>query len=247
MDAVETKISAQDIWKYLSTVVSWTVFTLLIMVAILLIYYAISIVLYNNFGDKFAPKFSLYTIMSGSMVPNIQVHDVVINTRVDSPDELGINDVITFTSVSPETTGTTITHRIVSIINDENGVSYVTKGDANPIQDTSPVPFHNVIGKVSLKIPLLGGIQVFVAQRFGWLLLLLFPAICILLKEPIKKILYKGVNVDNYITDKIDEEIYEDDMPEVKSILKEDIDANVTIYKPASKKEEDDFNLPDLK
>lgn len=253
MDATTNKYTFKDIMKYLSTVISWTVFTLLIMVAILLVYYIISLQLYFHLGEKYAPKFSLYTIMSGSMVPNIGVHDVIINNRVDSPDELGINDVITFTSVSPETRGTTITHRIVSIINDEDGVSYVTKGDANPIQDTSPVPFENVIGKVALKIPLLGGIQVFVARRFGWLLLLLFPALCILLKEPVKKFVYKGVDVDNYVTDKIDDEVYKDDIPKMRNVLDENIDANVTIFTPDTSSKvsdnsyDDDLDLPELK
>ena len=203
--------------------------------------------------------------MSGSMVPNILKDDIIINKKIDNPEELGINDVITFTSVSPESRGTTITHRIVSIVNGEEGISFVTKGDANPIQDSTPVPFSNVIGKVYLRIPRLGGIQVFVAQKFGWLLLLLFPAFCVLLKDPIKKIVYKGVDVDNYVTDEIDEEIYAEDIPKIRNILKEDIKPNVTIYNPdipditiasvitfnpenkVDLSSDDDLDLPDLK
>ena len=254
MENVKEKINLKSIFKYLSTVVSWTIFTLLIMIIIILVYYFIALQLYSHLGEKYAPKFSLYTIMSGSMVPNIKKYDVIINTKVNSPEKLGINDVITFTSVSPETKGMTITHRIVSIVNDEDGISFVTKGDANPIQDSTPVPYSNVIGKVALKIPRLGGIQVFVAQRFGWLLLFLFPAFCILLKDPIKKIVYKGVDVDNYVTDKIDEEIYEEDIPEKRNILNENIEegenARVTTFNPDSKKlngDNDDLELPDLK
>ncbi len=245
-EEAKNSVSLKGIFSYISTVMSWTVFTLLIMIAILLVYYVISLQLYFHLGEKYAPEFSLYTIMSGSMVPNIKKNDVIINKKIDSPDELGINDVITFTSVSPESKGTTITHRIVSVVKENDTVSFVTKGDANPIQDSTPVPFSNVIGKVAIKIPYLGGIQVFIARKFGWLLLLLFPAICLLLKDPIKKIVYKGVDVDNYVEDEVDKEIYAEDIPEKRDMLKENPEAHVYTFNPDLDKE-DNLDLPDLK
>jgi len=174
-------------FKFVSTVISWTVFTLLVICALLLFYYFISMKLYSAKGYKFEPKFSLYTIISASMVPNINVYDVIINLRVDSPKDIKIDDVITFKSTSAESSGKTVTHRVVSIIQDGDGnYSYQTKGDNNLIADSSAVSYSNVIGKVAMRLPQLGRIQLFVASVYGWLFLILIPALYIIFKDVVK-------------------------------------------------------------
>ena len=52
--------------------------------------------------------------------------------------------------------GSIITHRVVS----NNSVSgeFVTKGDANAKEDMEPVSYENFLGKVTLSVPMLGGI-----------------------------------------------------------------------------------------
>ena len=60
----------------LSTIISWTIFALLVICAILLVYYFIATKIYAKKGSGYEPKFSLYTIISPSMVPNIKVYDV---------------------------------------------------------------------------------------------------------------------------------------------------------------------------
>lgn len=179
----------KDMLKYFSTIISWTIFTLLMICAVLLFYYFISMQLYALKGDKFEPKFSLYTIISPSMTPNIQVYDVIINLRVDHPEDIHLGDVITFDSVSTEHNGNIVTHRVIGIIKDENGnYSYQTKGDANLIEDSASVPYKNVIGRVALKIPYLGRIQLFIASGLGWLFLILIPSLYILLRSFLKKL-----------------------------------------------------------
>ena len=178
-----------SLFHLISTIVSWTVFVLLLICMILLLYYFISMKLYAAKGDKYEPAFSLYTIISPSMVPNLNVYDVVINTRVDSQDEIKIGDVITFKSESAECYGKTVTHRVVSIKKDENGnCSYQTKGDNNFISDSSLAPYKNIIGKVLFKIPQLGRIQIILANNSIWMLVLFLIAIYILLKDFIKAI-----------------------------------------------------------
>lgn len=181
------KLSPKEIITFVSTIISWTIFVLLLICVVLLLYYFISTKIYATKGDKYEPKFSLYTIISPSMVPNINVYDVVINLRVDSPEQIKIGDVITFISESTESMGATVTHRVVSIIKDEKGnYSYQTKGDNNLIEDSSSVSYSNIIGKVSLKVPQLGKVQAFVASSYGWLFLILLPALYIIFKDLIK-------------------------------------------------------------
>ncbi|MEG0909755.1 MAG: signal peptidase I [Bacilli bacterium] len=188
MDSKAKKhINPKEIFQLISTILSWTLFVLLIICAAFLLYYFVATRLYATKGDKYEPKFSLYTIVSPSMVPNINVYDVIVNMRVDEPKDIKINDVITFTSSSSESSGMTITHRVISVIKDEAGnVSYQTKGDNNPVEDSGSVPFNSIIGRVGIRIPMLGRIQFFVASKMGWLFVIVLPALYIILKDLLK-------------------------------------------------------------
>ena len=180
----EQKMTFREILKLFSTIISWTVFALLVICACFLIYYFIATKVFVYFGSKYEPKFSLYTIISPSMVPNINVYDVVIDLRVDEPEDIEIGDVITFYSDAPELRGGTITHRVISVIKDKDGnYSYQTKGDNNLIEDTTTVPFEKIVGKVALRIPQLGRVQFFLASSYGWLILLMIPALYIIFKD----------------------------------------------------------------
>lgn len=183
----KSKISFREIMKTISTIISWTIFSLLVICAAFLLYYFVATKVFIHFGSKYEPKFSLYTIISPSMVPNINVYDVVIDLRVDEPEDIEIGDVITFYSDSPELHGGTITHRVISIIKNKDGsYSYQTKGDNNLVEDSSTVPFEKVVGKVALRIPQLGRVQFFLASSYGWLLLLLVPSLYIIFKSIFK-------------------------------------------------------------
>ena len=101
--------------------------------------------------------------------------------RIDDPHDLKVGDVITFRSSSLTTPNMTITHRIKAIMEDDDGnICFVTKGDANPIEDESCAKYENVIGKVIIRIPGLGHIQRFLASGVGWLLFILIPALVII-------------------------------------------------------------------
>ncbi len=174
-------------FKYISTIISWTIFVLLSIIGALLIYYFASSRLYVTKGDKYEPFFSVYTIVSGSMEPTIKVYDVIINTKVNDPKDVKVNDVITFTSTSDISNGKTVTHRVIGIREmDDGGICYVTRGDNNTTEDPSCATYSNVIGKVSAVVPGLGKIQFFLASKFGWLLIIVVPALYIIIKDLLK-------------------------------------------------------------
>ncbi len=174
-------------FKYISTIISWTIFVLLSIIGALLIYYFASSRLYVTKGDKYEPFFSVYTIVSGSMEPTIKVYDVIINTKVNDPKDVKVNDVITFTSTSDISNGKTVTHRVIGVREmDDGGICYVTRGDNNTTEDPSCATYSNVIGKVSAVVPGLGKIQFFLASKFGWLLIIVVPALYIIIKDLLK-------------------------------------------------------------
>ena len=184
----KTRVTYKSIFSYISTIITWSIFVILISCVGILAYYYLSIKIYASKGEAYAPKFSIYTIVSPSMIPKIKVYDVIVNFKVDSPTDIKVGDVITFKSTSSMTYNMTITHRVkdVQIVNGE--YQYITKGDNNAIADLSPAKYSNVIGKATIKIPQLGRVQFFVASKFGWLMVVVLPAFYIIFKDVLKLI-----------------------------------------------------------
>lgn len=203
MKAKEHYSGFKGVFKFIVNVFSWTILVILILLALFLAYYTISSRLSTGKNEKYEPFISLYTIVSGSMEPNINIYDVVISKKVKTPKDIKVGDVITFISTSSISKGMTITHRVVEVLNTEKGVSYRTKGDNNLSPDTAPAEFNNVIGKVTLRIPQLGRVQSFISTQGGWLVVIVIPALFIIISDILK--IFKLTNVKNKI-EKIDEE-----------------------------------------
>ena len=183
----ETHYNLKGLFQYVKTVVSWTFFLLLSIIGILLVYYYISVRLYAVKGEKFEPKFSVYTIVSPSMEPTISVYDVIINTKINTIDDVKINDVITFISTWEVNSGMTVTHRVIGTKTLDDGTKcLITRGDNNTTSDQSCVKEGNIIGVTKAVIPALGRVQMFLASSLGWLLLIVVPAIYLIIKDIIK-------------------------------------------------------------
>ena len=96
----QSSFSSKKALEIVGKVISWAVFVILLIAAIFLFYYFIATKIYAAKGPGYEPKFSIYTIISGSMEPKIKVYDTVINVRVNDPSEIKKGDVITFISSS---------------------------------------------------------------------------------------------------------------------------------------------------
>lgn len=182
-----------SVWKMrvktVANILSWTALVLLLAIAAFLLYVGIASRLYATKGAAYEPKFTLYTIISPSMQPNLNVYDTIIDKRVDDSSEIEIGDVITFISTSRVSQGMTVTHRVIDIIPAEDGtVQFKTKGDNNLTPDSAYVTEGNILGRVILRIPQLGRIQFFLANRGGWLLIVVVPSIIVLIRYVIKLI-----------------------------------------------------------
>ncbi len=153
-----------------------------------LVYYIISSQMHAN-DENYKPAVSIYTIVSPSMTPVINVYDVVVNTRVNNPEDIQVGDIITYVSASPTSEGMTITHRVTFINTLPDGTyEYMTQGDNNSEPDSLYVKYDQVIGKELFVIPLLGRLQFLLANQKGWLFLLLIPVSIYVLYEIYKLI-----------------------------------------------------------
>ena len=240
------KVDFKEIFTFISTIMSWTIFALLIICAIFLVYYFIAMKVYVAKGSGHEPKFSLYTIISPSMVPNINVYDVVVDVKVNKPEDVKINDVITFNSSIPGVSGGTITHRVIAINKDSSGnYYYQTKGDNNLVEDGVNVTFDNIVGKVALKIPGLGRLQSFMATSAGWLMIVLIPALYIIIKDIFKIIKNNGNSQDKPNISK--KKIKGNDLNE--STVENTIDLNTNVFNSYDVADDDfdEMDLPQLK
>lgn len=95
----------------------------------------------------------IFVVTTGSMEPSIHTGECIEVSCVDV-SELRKNDIIAFYSEQNDIFGKVVTHRIVDI-SDEG---FVTRGDANPVNDSLTVRPQQVIGKYTGK-----------ARFFTWL------------------------------------------------------------------------------
>lgn len=90
----------------------------------------------------------IYEVKSESMEPEYPVGSVVYVKAADASDIMA-GDVITYTLGTD--TNLVMTHRVIDIVDD--GQSFITKGDANPVEDAEPVSSNRLVGVPVLCIP----------------------------------------------------------------------------------------------
>jgi signal peptidase len=127
-------------------------------------------------------SFKLLVVESGSMEPAIKTGSVII---IKPSASYKIGDIISFGPVSKVSPATT--HRIVEMRAQTGQPVYVTKGDANSGADIHQVPAKDVLGKVLFHIPYIGYVINWTKQPFGFMLLIIFPAVILIYGE-LKKI-----------------------------------------------------------
>lgn len=100
--------------------------------------------------------YSFINILSGSMEPTISAGDLVICKEQDS---YNVNDPVLF-----EDQGFLVLHRIVDI--DEDG-DFITKGDANNVNDKAEIQPENVYGKMTGVLHGWGSTLSYLSSRMG--------------------------------------------------------------------------------
>lgn len=193
------------ILKYTSKVVSMGVLTILIVIGLFLLFVFVTAKVSEKNGTN--PPVNLYTIISPSMTPTINVYDVVVTVKVN-PSKLKVGDVISFYTNEANVNGLTVTHRISQIIPSNNGNIFKTKGDYNKYVDKWTVSPNDVVGKVYFRLPQLGRVQFFLGSKGGWLIAILIPALGVISYD-----IYKIIKLI-FIRQKIKEYQKEEDIEE---------------------------------
>ncbi|HPA25480.1 MAG TPA: signal peptidase I [bacterium] len=124
-------------------------------------------------------NYKVLVVKSGSMEPAIKTGSLVVSRPAET---YAVGDIITFRYGE-----TSITHRIQEKNLVNGGLNYVTKGDANKGSDRNEILPNEIIGRVCLTVPYLGYAIDTAKKPWGFILIVILPALIIVYDE-IKKI-----------------------------------------------------------
>ena len=123
-------------------------------------------------------------VLSGSMEPKIHTGSLVFVRPVGAKD-VTVGDIIAFSTPKPwGDTRELTTHRVIAVTRDDNGgLAFKTKGDANGSPDPWTVSAGAVNGLAQASVPYVGYLSVFARGWFGFALLIALPALLIIAAE----------------------------------------------------------------
>lgn len=124
---------------------------------------------HNFFGYTF------YLVTSNSMVPEIDVFDMIVVKTDFTIDDIQPGTDVTFLR---ESDGKIVTHRVKSFEDTESGRVYTTRG-VNTSFDDAPLNFNNIMGVKVRVAPILGDIVTFFRSPGGMIVLFSFFAVLI--------------------------------------------------------------------
>jgi len=114
------------------------------------------LVIWIGLQAAFGTQNPFYVVASGSMIPELEVYDVLIVQGHEPFEDIETGDIIVFNR--PSDHDRVIVHRVISVI-DDDPKTLRTKGDANPasIPGTDfPITEEEYIGKVVHTLPQVG-------------------------------------------------------------------------------------------
>lgn len=101
-----------------------------------------------------------YRVLSASMEPEYPVGSLVYVKQIDE-SEISPGDVITFYINE----STLVTHRVIEKASDDNG--FITKGDANNVNDGGVAAYSSIVGKAVFDVPFLGYVSSVMCSLYG--------------------------------------------------------------------------------
>lgn len=114
-------------------------------------------------------------VLTDSMYPMIESGDLIICHTAD-PKNIQLNDVITFFDPSGNGT-TTVTHRVIEVIEEDGGIKWRTKGDNNNTEDQILVSEKHLVGIYQSRIPGAGNVAMFMQTTPGLIICVVLPIV----------------------------------------------------------------------
>lgn len=129
--------------------------------------------------------YSILQVLTGSMEPTIPEGSMLLIQQTE-PDTLQPGDIISFFSPDPLLDGALNTHRIQEVLTDGDTLEFITKGDANFLEDQQPVSARQVVGKVIFISPMLGKFVRLISNPLVFGLAVLLPLAAMLIANLVR-------------------------------------------------------------
>jgi signal peptidase I len=145
------------------------------------------VVIWVGLQVAFGTQNPFYVVASGSMVPVLEVYDVLIVQGHEPFENIQVGDIIVFNR--PSGHDRVIVHRVAAIIDDEPK-TIRTKGDANPasIPGTDfPITKEEYIGKVAYTIPQIGYVTQLLKPPMNYIIIVIVIGIMVVKQMSKKK------------------------------------------------------------
>ncbi|MDW7660178.1 MAG: signal peptidase I [Bacillota bacterium] len=121
----------------------------------------------------------LYIVIGGSMSPTIDVGSLAVIKPIDD-QAIKVGDIITYKGLTSESI---TTHRVAKILSIDGEPKFITRGDANDVDDPTPLEPSQIIGRVLFAIPYVGSLLSFAQSKSGLVLLVIIPGIALIIYE----------------------------------------------------------------
>lgn len=121
----------------------------------------------------------LYIVIGGSMSPTIDVGSLAVIKPIDD-QAIKVGDIITYKGLTSESI---TTHRVSKILSIDGEPRFITRGDANDVDDPTPLEPSQIIGRVFFTIPYVGSLLSFAQSKSGLVLLVIIPGIALIIYE----------------------------------------------------------------
>ena len=180
------------------------------------------IVIWVGLQVAFGTQNPFYVVASGSMIPVLQVYDVLIVQGHEPFEDIQVGDIIVFDR--PSGHDRVIVHRVAAIIDDEPK-TIRTKGDANPasIPGTDyPITKEEYIGKVAYTVPQIGYVTQLLKPPMNYIIIVIVIGIMIV-KQMSKKKNEKESSLQNSLNQNDSNIESSVNIPELDKLEKDDV------------------------
>ncbi len=141
-------------------------------------------------GGNRVPSFmgvSIFRVASGSMTPTLPVGTLIL-VKETPADRIQEGDVITFYSSDPSLNRMIVTHRVVAVDNSSAPIRFVTRGDANLVDDEYSTTGKDIIGVMFFSSLFIGSIVKIVSSPLVFFLFLVIPLFLFLILNVLKTV-----------------------------------------------------------
>lgn len=151
------------------------------IIIIVMVTYVTFVIAQRVSGNKSIFGYRIFTVATGSMIPDYEINDVLAIKEVNSND-LKVGDDITYLGKKLDVNGRIVTHRIIDIKTEDGEKKFITKG-INSVAEDPAITDDQIYGKVIGKIPIITTINHIIKNQYGFFFLIFLPLVTVIFLE----------------------------------------------------------------